>query len=577
MNKFKFTFLIVFLFKTFYSQLPSLDFVKNLGALNNNRVTGKAIRVDRSGNIYSVGYFIGVSDFDPSPSNTFTLNATNGNVYISKLNPSGNFLWIKQFQTNENSYYGFDLDLALDTIGNVYIAGVFNGTVDLDPGPTTYTASSNKGSYVSMLNSNGNYLWSKVFSDSTGYCIVKSISIDRSNNILLTGSFNGKIDFDPSISTYTLNAGSGYNPFITKLDHLGNFEWAKQFTGTTNQAFQGTSITTDYSKNVYVTGNFKCLGDFDPSPLTYTLDASDNNREFIVKLDSLGNLNWAKCFGDGYFIGGGEIYSLPSSLRVDVSGNVIMGGNFYGTVDFDSGPFINSLGCNGCYGMFLTKYSSTGNFLWAKDILGDSYDTEFNSMDLDNNSNIYVTGALKGTFDFDPSPSTNTLSSVGQQDIFICKFNSTGTNLWAIQMGDTSFDAGNGICVFNNHYIYSTGKYKYNVDFDPGSGTVNLPTQSQNSYIHVMCQGCATSLSESDILNDIKLFPNPAKNYFEIKLKKVNQTKLTITDVLGNELMKVNLYEITQRIDISGLKSGCYYLLVNSEIGTSRVEKLIIE
>ena len=113
------------------------------------------------------------------------------------------------------------------------------------------------------------------------------ILVDATGNVFTIGNFSGSTDFDPSASTFTLDATSG-NAYISKLDASGNFVWAKQFGGSGAGA---TSIALDASGNIYIAGNFFGTADFDPGIGTYTFTSSGSADNFILKLDPSGNLD----------------------------------------------------------------------------------------------------------------------------------------------------------------------------------------------------------------------------------------------------------------------------------------------
>src|SRR5674476_671097 len=101
---------------------------------------------------------------------------------------------------------------------------------------------------------------------------VNSIAVDASGNVYTTGYFLGTVDFDPGAGTYNLTSAGGYDIFISKLDASGNFVWAKNMGGASDD--RGTSIAVDASGNVYTTGSFRGTADFDPGAGTYNLTSA---------------------------------------------------------------------------------------------------------------------------------------------------------------------------------------------------------------------------------------------------------------------------------------------------------------
>src|SRR5258705_6854286 len=115
-----------------------------------------------------------------------------------------------------------------------------------------------------------------------------SLAVDPAlGDVYIAGSFVGTIDFDPGIGTFTMTSGApnDNDAFICKLSHSGNFLWAKSFTGTDDAIAE--DITIDQSGNVYTTGWFNGITDFDPNAGTFNLTGSGDI--FVSKLDNAGN------------------------------------------------------------------------------------------------------------------------------------------------------------------------------------------------------------------------------------------------------------------------------------------------
>ena len=244
----------------------------------------RSIAVDSSGNVYTTGYFYGTADFDPGAGTSNLTSAGSYDVFVSKLDSSGNFLWAKSFG-GTSSDHGYSI--AVDSSGNVYTTGNFNGTVDFDPGAGTsnLTSAGNADVFVSKLDSSGNFLWAKSFGG-TSFDISYSIAVDSSGNVYTTGYFSGAADFDPGAGTTTLTPAVGPDVFVSKLDSSGNFVWAKSFGGTSSD--YGYSIAVDSSGNVYTTGPFTGAADFDPGAGTTTLTSAGSFDVFVLKLTSAG-------------------------------------------------------------------------------------------------------------------------------------------------------------------------------------------------------------------------------------------------------------------------------------------------
>ncbi|MBL0096296.1 MAG: hypothetical protein IPP46_07150 [Bacteroidetes bacterium] len=123
---------------------------------------GDYMTSDGSGNIYVTGRFDGTCDFDPGAGTVNKTSAGSSDIYIAKYSSAGNLIWaISTGGTGLDRGYCLDVDAT----GNIYLAGTFAGTVDLDPGPGTSTHISAGGTdmFVAKYDSSGNFVWSKAF------------------------------------------------------------------------------------------------------------------------------------------------------------------------------------------------------------------------------------------------------------------------------------------------------------------------------------------------------------------------------------------------------------------------------
>jgi hypothetical protein len=263
-------------------------------------IRSKSVKTDGTGNIYTMGIFGGTVDFDP---NTGTQNLvtsmgpygwSNGNIFISKLDNDGNYIWAKNMGMPNNIYSGdvSPMSMAIDVWGNVITTGAFTDTADFDPGPgtanlvSTLTGTTDVDIFLAKLNSNGDFAWAKSMggiSSELGY----GISTDAQGNVYTVGTFAGPADFDPSDTAESLmtSPSAAGALFISRLDTAGNFKWAKTIGGAQcGLGLNGIEIMINPVDNaVHIASEFTCTVDFDPGPDTFNLSAASNNV-FVVKL-----------------------------------------------------------------------------------------------------------------------------------------------------------------------------------------------------------------------------------------------------------------------------------------------------
>lgn len=388
---------------------------------------GRAIDVDIQGNIYVAGTFQGKVDFDPNSGvddTTFIESIGSEDVFIQKLDPNGNLLWIKAFQASSKFESLIVLSIAIDDSGNIYTVGGFRGNIDFDPGhgigSTHYVQSSNgsQSVFIHKLSGNGDFDWVKVL-DNGEHGIGTSIAIDSSSNPILCGFFRGTLDFDPSLTssdTLFIESRGKNDAFIQKLDHQGNYLWAKSLGGKEEDG--AVSIQIDKNQNLYVAGNIQDTVYFklnqnssDTSWIAHPLSSTATGF-FVLSLDPMGDFKWKKSFngaGNGYL----------TNMTLDSYGSVYSTGQFWGDADFDPGPGIHNL-TSQKLDAFVQKLDSLGDFVDAFGFGGVEQDRGFGIV-ADTAGNIYTTGFFQESVFLNPGNTPIGLVSNGKKDIFIQK------------------------------------------------------------------------------------------------------------------------------------------------------------
>ena len=221
-------------------------------------------------------------------------------IFTSYSNAQNSTLeWAHSFGT---SGWEHGNSITTTTFGNVYVTGTFYDTLDFDPGPGISNLISNglRDIFIQKLDAAGNLIWAKSLGANyadNGY----SVTSDSHENVYITGDFHFTVDFDPGIGVCNLTSigqtpsAPRPNVFVLKLDSSGNFIWAKCMQGLGGST--GNCITTDINDNVYLTGNFYDTADFNPNSGVTNLISNGSTDIFVQKLNSSGNLLWAKSMG----------------------------------------------------------------------------------------------------------------------------------------------------------------------------------------------------------------------------------------------------------------------------------------
>lgn len=296
---------------------------------------GQGIDVDKNGNVFVTGSITGTVDFNTG--GAAVLLGLNGvvNTFIAQYSPAGALIWAKELS---GTYHSFSRCLRVDRKGNIYTSGIFNSTVDFDPGPGVFKLNSvTDAAFMVKLDPAGNFLWAK--KDVAG----EQFDVDDQENII----------------TYNTSASNGV---LSKYDIKGDQVWTKSIGGRPLPwVTSSRCVRLDASGNIFLSGHYYYTQDFDPGPGTYNMTAVSGLSyvpdNFVLRLDANGNFVWAKSFG-----GWGE--EGVHCLAVDASGNIYTTGTFYGFSDFDPGPGEYTLAASGT-SIFVQKLSSCAHITFS--------------------------------------------------------------------------------------------------------------------------------------------------------------------------------------------------------------------
>lgn len=545
----------------FYAQSPTLAWAKKIIKTNASSAGGaQSIAVDTLGNVYTAGYFYGTCNMDPAATN-YTLSSGTQTGYILKQDALGNLLWAHKIDNDID----FNIaKVAVDKQNNVYVTGYYRGVSDLDPtsGVSTFTSNGLSDCFIIKLNANGNFIWAKSFGGST-FDVGVNFAFDASNNMYLMGSYENTVDFDPDLGVSNVTSNGVYDIFISKFDINGNFIWVKSFGGSSDDT--GGGIQIDAQGNIYFNGAFQGFGDFDPNAGTQNLFSTGAADIFMAKLNNAGNLVWAKSMGS-------STYDNGADLVLDKKGTTIyVTGQFENTIDFDPNAGTSNLTSAGSADIYINKFDTAGNLIWAKSFGGIGYD-RINGIKLDSVENVYVAGGYDGVADFDPSAGTASLTSNGGMDLYISKLDSNGVFMFAKSFGGADFDLMKSIDVDKHGSIYTTGLFTGTVNFDPNN-TFNLSAYSAadfDVFIQKLNQSTVTSINQiANHKNSVSVFPNPNNGTLHISLenKSADIINLSIINNLGEVVLETNFNTSTYKLNTTELIGGIYYarLVKNGE------------
>ncbi len=195
-----------------YDNLGNYLWAKRIGGSNGEN--SHRIKQDYNGNILILGYFQGTIDADPGTGTLLLTPNGTQDVFIGKYDNNGSLIWANGIGGNISADGS---DLSIDSIGNIFITGYFEGSGDFNPGSgITYLFSNgNLDVFVVVLTNGGGFI-SAMNVGGTDMDRPASILSDNAGNFLLTGYFYGTVDFDPGTNDASLSSMGGQDFFIAK-------------------------------------------------------------------------------------------------------------------------------------------------------------------------------------------------------------------------------------------------------------------------------------------------------------------------------------------------------------------------
>jgi hypothetical protein len=474
------------------AQSLNLSWAKQFAGPSNQKPENST--VDNAGNIISVGFFEGITDFDPNAGSAVLSSQGVKDGYISKVTANGDYIFaIALGSTLDDIVY----DVSVDGANNIYVTGEFRGTVNFDPtgtgtgSPTTLTAFSGVNAFVAKYNPTGGLMWVRKIANNgtTGAESGRAIHSDVDGNVVSTGVQSGIVDFDPGAGVAESGPTSGVSAYIQKLTTDGAYVWAKTFA---NSWASPSKIVQDASGNVYSMGIFYSNMDFDPGAGSFILNGQYYDN-YILKINNLGNFVWAKHLTSASTVNGDD-------MQFDSQGNIYIVGGFNGTTDFNPDLVATEslTAPSGYYRAYLLKLNSLGLFQWVK-LLAPNATSRAYCLQIDGEDHLHIAGTFQGASDFDPDPLYEfplTAASTWSDDIFVTRLDADANFVTANKFGGTNAESVNGFVV--NPAIrltYITGFFSSTVNFDPSGGNVSLTANGGNdAYLLRLTQCDATSI-----------------------------------------------------------------------------------
>ncbi len=306
------------------------------------------------GDIYAIGHFRDIVDFDPGPGEDFH-ETIGSSIFLVKYNSNGIYNWGLDWDAECPSRSNA---VDVDELGNVFVTGVFKDSVDFDPGDEVDINESNNGTedaFLSCFDSEGIYKWAATWGSDYNLEGDQGLGVaaDGEGNAYAIGKFWGSVDFYPGSPIDWHLSHGGFDISLSKYNNSWVYWCAKTWGGIESDA--GNAVAVDSAGFVYTTGYFQKTVDFNKWGAQDEHTSNGDRDVFVSVFNKYHTHQWAQIWG-------GTESDAGLSITVDNSGNVFVVGKYWDEVDFDPGPgteYRNSFD-DGC--CFLVKLPPGGEW-----------------------------------------------------------------------------------------------------------------------------------------------------------------------------------------------------------------------
>ena len=506
---------------------------------------GYAICTDSQGNVYTGGTFRNTAQFD----GVSVTSRGHVDIFIAKYNSSGTLLWIK---TAGSSYADELTRLRMSEDGFIYGYGNFSGKMIL--GLDTITASDFEPEdiFLFKMNTSGEFLWAKNYGGGSQNW-PNDMQI-KDNNIIMTGYYIGGTFV--AGSTTLQSFPSVFAGFVLKTDANGVPQWSKNTGGQTYVAMADDAF--------YMATSLGGTRTFDE----LTLTSNGPTDALLTSYDYNGNRNWYKQYGG---TGNEHMRSLCYNRATN---SIYWGGCFYETMNVEG----NTLVSNGQSDIFIARFDTQGNNIWAKSYGGTGLDYT-NASTVDAEGNFYIGGYFNNSVNFGQV----TINSAGASDSYAAKFNSNGNFQWVRNGGGSDMDNVFGMALGNNSDLYFLGFFQGSSSY----GSLQIMSSGTTDYYQIKISAITSIHSPRETVNSYRLeqnYPNPFNPSTKISfnIPKAGGVKLKVMDITGKEVAElVNASMIAGSYEVNfnaeNLSGGIYFYSLETANGVETKKMILVK
>jgi gliding motility-associated-like protein len=409
-----------FIYKT--NSAGQMLWAKKFGGIGSDR--GISMKVDNNGDIILCGYFFGPAQFG-----SFNVNSVAGSedVFVAKIDPNGNFIWVKTMGGNLTD---IPSAVTVDLNNNILLTGSFQGVATFGAGTFTSMTDPNStlpsyDAFTTKLSSTGTFLWTRV---GTAKYTDRGLNIatDNVGDVYVCGQFSDTITFGNTHNNQIMNA-----VFLIKYSASGNEIWFRKAAGTSAIAY---GLAIDVSNNIYMSGDFTGSLAYYGSSSNSFLTGNFTNKVYVLKISSGGNYIWGHADAS-------KNYVSARDLTLDNLGAPYIFGEFdCGLTDYQNAIGQGVFNSVGYHDLFVSKYDPTnGTRLWERQVGGPSLD-EAHGIVITQGGLPLIAGSYMNKISW-PNSSTNPVSAYPLANF----------------IGAYAFYQASGYCSDGQYNLYVTG------------------------------------------------------------------------------------------------------------------------
>lgn len=518
------------------------------------------ITVNELGEVIQIGYFSETVNFNPIGTDLIQTSNGASDFFIEKRAADGSLIWLKTIGGP-----GSDVaqSVETDSEGNIVVCGVFSSTTDFDPGEDVFNMSAGAGTslFILKLTTDGEFIWANsIAGEITGYH-GDIMAINAADEIIITGGFEGTVDFDPSPEDANQTVGEEYSEiFIAKYNTNGEYLWANVIEG---EGFKWVNeISLDHEGKIFLAGSYTNNIDLDPSDGTdlYT-NPSDGGNGFLVKLSADGSYEWGKVLTS-------YVFSQYSALKFN-DDYLVLSGTFSGTTDFDLGDETQNENSFGDVDAFIQKLDLNGELIWVNTYNSTTWQTAISGLVINSFNDIIVSGSFGEEMNFNHEGDSE-IRTTPDVDAFVFQVSESGEFERIHIISGNFWQETAGLAISNADEIYVQGVLYEEVILADDEPTI--PAVGWGDFF-LMKLGEYASIDQSEIDVPFQMYPNPANQFITVE-KSVNQT-LEIIDLNGKAAIHIPAGSENETVDIHSLSKGIYFVQV-SDKNAVKTKKLIV-